>query len=79
MTGEILQDRTMTLTLPEGVPVGRVRVTVSIEPETEPRRRTSKEFLEAEFFGNSPLRADLPATGKGFREWCRRLEREAVL
>lgn len=69
----------MTLTLPEGVPLGRVRVTVSIEPETAPRRRTPKEFLEAEFFTNAPLGTELPTTGNGFREWCRRLEREAVL
>lgn len=46
---EVRQDHTLTLILPEDVPPGRVRVTVTLEAEEAPRKLTARELATSEF------------------------------
>ena len=75
-TGEVQPDHTMTVVLPDSVPLGRVRVTITVEPEEGLRPLTPRELALSEFVGDWADRQDLPATTEEFTTWrAKRWER----
>lgn len=77
--GEIRPDHTLTVTLPDDLPVGPAKITVTVEAEDSSMIRTLGELANSDFFGMFADRDDLPKTNEEFREWRRKLwERPSV-
>jgi hypothetical protein len=75
-TSEVRPDHTLTVTLPEDVPPGRVRVTVTVEPVEAERKLSARELAHSDFAGDWAQRDDLPETPDEFADWrSRRWER----
>lgn len=79
ITGEIMPDHTIMVRLPDDMPIGPVRVTVTVEPDDIPRKLTARELASSEFAGDWADRDDLPSDSESFSEWRRSLsERRSV-
>lgn len=64
-------DHQLVLDLPADVPVGPVRVTVTLETEAAPKIKTFGDLLGSGVDGMHSDRADLPSTDEEFRQWRR--------
>jgi hypothetical protein len=71
--GEIRSDHTITVIVPDDVPVGPADVTLTFEDETAPKIRTFGDLLDSGFVGMYADRDDLPRTNEEFRTWRKRL------
>jgi hypothetical protein len=72
-TGEIRADHTVLLTLPSDIPVGFVRVTLTVESVDATRKFSPRDFLDSDLFGIFADREDLPSTNEDFRKWRKEL------
>jgi hypothetical protein len=66
-------NHTVTVALPDEIPVGPARVTVTIDTGEPTRKFTAKDLLNSEFFGMFADREELPKTNEEFIEWRRKL------
>lgn len=73
LQGEIRPDYTLTVTLPDDMPIGPAQILVTAEMEEPTAIRTLGELANSEFFAMFADRDDLPTTNEDFREWRRKL------
>ena len=71
--GEIGEDHILKVEMPDDVPVGPARVTVTTEVETKKPIRTLGELLDRGFVGMYADRTDLPTTPEEFAAWRKKI------
>jgi hypothetical protein len=67
--GEVGKDHIRKVEMPEDVPVGPARVTVTIETEIKEPIRTLGDLLDSGFVGMYADRTDLQTTPEEFAAW----------
>jgi hypothetical protein len=71
-TGDVGPNHQLLVELPPNIPVGPVRVTITLESSVVPKIRTFGDLLGSEVFGMYRDRTDLPTSEEEFREWRRK-------
>ena len=71
-TSDVGPSHQLVISVPEDVPLGRVKVTVTVESEVETSIQTLGDLLTNGFAGRWAGRTDLPNTDEEFRVWRRK-------
>jgi len=68
-TSDVSPNHQLVIDLPAEVPVGPVRVTITLESPSEASIRTLGDLMASQVPGMYTDRTDLPTTEEEFREW----------
>ncbi len=68
-TSDVGPNHQLVIDLPVDLPVGPVRVTVTLESESDAPIRTLGDLMASGVAGMYADRTDLPSTEEEFREW----------
>ena len=71
-TSDVGPDHQLIINLPGDVPLGPVRITVTVETEVATQIRTLGDLVTSGVAGMYCDRTDLPTSEEEFREWRRK-------
>ena len=71
-TSDVGPNHRVILELPSEVPIGPVRITVTVESTADGKIRTLGDLITSGVAGMYADRTDLPNTDEEFREWRRK-------